>query len=84
LTPARKRPSPTATPATFEIAFGELQDVIRQLEAGPSGLDEVLALVERGAQLANHCDQLLSNAELNITRLTPEPASLLAEPLADT
>jgi exodeoxyribonuclease VII small subunit len=84
LTPARKRPSPTAAPITFEIAFGELQDVIRQLEAGPSSLDEVLALVERGAQLADRCDQLLASAELDITRLTPESASLLAEPLADT
>jgi exodeoxyribonuclease VII small subunit len=71
-------------PRTYEAAFTELQDVVRQLELGPPSLDEVLALVERGTQLADLCDELLSSAELNITRLSPESASLLPEPPADT
>jgi exodeoxyribonuclease VII small subunit len=62
----------------------ELQDVVRQLELGPASLDEVVALVERAVRAADVCDQLLASAELKVTRLTAEPASVLQEPLADT
>jgi exodeoxyribonuclease VII small subunit len=84
LSPARKRPATSGAQATYEDALAELQDVVRQLELGSASLDQVLALVQRGSELADLCDRLLSSAELKITRLTPESASLLPEAPADT
>ncbi len=74
----------SVAPSSFEAAFAELQETVHNLEQGPTRLDEVLALVERGEYLAKLCDELLASAELKITRLTPESASPLQEPLADT
>jgi exodeoxyribonuclease VII small subunit len=57
---------------TFEEAFKELEDIIRQLEAGQLALDESLALFERGQALAARCGALLDNAELKIRQLAPK------------
>jgi exodeoxyribonuclease VII small subunit len=51
---------------TFEQAFQELEDSVRQLENGDLPLEESLALFERGQALAAYCNQLLNAAELKI------------------
>ncbi len=56
---------------TFEQAYQELEDLVRQLEAGALALDESLALFERGRALAARCQALLDTAELKIQALTP-------------
>lgn len=65
-----------APPATFEDAYRELQDVIERLEDGGVPLETALSLFERGMALAATCDAIVENAQLVVTRLSPD---LLAE-----
>jgi exodeoxyribonuclease VII small subunit len=74
---------PRQKPETFESAFLELQHVVEQLESGGMDLDRVLALFERGNELADACTRLLDAAELHVTRLTPESASPLSDVAAE-
>jgi len=53
--------------------------VVEQLESGGLDLEAAVSLVERGTRLAAGCNQLVDNAELRVTRLTPESASPLSE-----
>ncbi len=55
--------------ATFEKSFTRLEEVVRELEEGRLTLDEASGLFEEGMKLAKTCNELLSNAELKITRL---------------
>lgn len=63
---------------SFEQAFAELEELVRQLEAGDLPLDQTLALYERGMALAAYCNTKLDNAELRIRQLAPNagPAAL--------
>ena len=54
---------------TFESSFARLEETVRKLEAGQLTLDEATKLFEEGMHLAKRCNELLSNAELKITRL---------------
>ena len=74
---------PEKTPETFESAFAELQHLVEQLESGGMELDRVLALFERGNELADACTRLLDAAELRVTRLTPESASPMSDIAVD-
>ena len=58
---------------SFEDALAELDETVRQLEAGELSLDESLGLFERGQQLATRCQQLLQAAELKVQQLAPRP-----------
>ena len=57
---------------TFEQAFQELEEIIRQLEAGQLALDGALLLFERGQALAARCGALLDSAELKVRQLVPK------------
>jgi exodeoxyribonuclease VII small subunit len=57
---------------TFEQAFQELEEIVRQLEGGQPALDEALALFERGQALAARCGALLDSAELKVRQLVPK------------
>ncbi len=54
---------------SFEDAFTRLEYVVRQLEGGQMTLDEATKLFEQGMMLAKVCNEMLSSAELKITRL---------------
>ena len=54
---------------SFENAFASLEEVVRKLEAGGLSLDEATKLFESGMKLATKCNEILSSAELKITRL---------------
>ena len=54
---------------SFESAFGDLEEVVRKLEVGGLSLDEATKLFESGMKLATKCNEILSAAELKITRL---------------
>ncbi len=51
---------------TFEQARDELAEVVRQLEAGGTTLEESLALWERGEELAGICQRWLDNARARL------------------
>ncbi len=54
---------------TFEQAFGELETTVQRLEAGDLTLEEAIALYERGMRLAQHCNDTLDAAELQVQEL---------------
>ena len=66
------RPQETNTPAgkmTFEQALGKLDETVRGLEAGGLPLADATRLYEQGMKLARVCTELLTAAELKITRI---------------
>ena len=54
---------------TFEAAYQRLEQTVQALESGGLTLDEATNLYADGARLARVCNELLSSAELRITRL---------------
>ena len=57
----------------FEKALAELEDIVRQLEAGRVPLEQSIAIYERGEVLKRHCEGLLKRAEARIERITLGP-----------
>ena len=70
----------------FEEAFSKLEEAVRRLENGNLSLDEATRLFEEGMRLAKRCNELLSSAELKVSRLQTEFAeqmSMVAEELEE-
>lgn len=58
---------------SFEDALAELEQIVRRLEAGQVKLDEAIQCYERGAQLKQHCEQKLSEAQQRVDRIVVGP-----------
>ena len=74
--PADAPAEPPALPADvaalgFEQARDELAEVVRRLEAGGTGLEESLALWERGEALAEACHRWLEGARARLGAADP-------------
>ena len=54
---------------SFEDSYDKLEEVIQSLEEGKLGLDESLALYEKGIRLAQHCGKKLDDAQIKVTQL---------------
>lgn len=54
----------------FEDALGELETIVKTLEAGDQPLDASLSQFERGVALARFCQQSLAAAEQKVNVLT--------------
>jgi exodeoxyribonuclease VII small subunit len=54
---------------SFEETFSQLEEAVRKLEAGQLPLDQATGLFEEGMKLARRCNELLSSAELKVSRL---------------
>ncbi|MCQ4082291.1 exodeoxyribonuclease VII small subunit [Streptomyces sp. RB6PN25] len=59
----------------YEQARDELVDVVRQLEAGGSTLEESLALWERGEELAKVCRRWLEGARARLDAALAEESA---------
>jgi exodeoxyribonuclease VII small subunit len=59
----------TAQSGEFEDALEALRSVVSQLEAGHLRLTDAVRCYEIGAKLSQRCEQLLSEAELRISKL---------------
>ncbi len=57
---------------TYEQAREELVEVVRQLEAGGTTLEESLALWERGERLAQRCQAFLDGARRRLDEVLAE------------
>ncbi len=71
---------------SFEDAYKRLEETVQSLEEGGLTLAEATRLFEEGMGLARICNELLSTAELKITRLQTafgEQMRLLAEERED-
>jgi exodeoxyribonuclease VII small subunit len=53
----------------YEQARDELAEVVRTLEAGGLGLDESVALWERGEALARRCEEQLAGARERVQKV---------------
>lgn len=59
-------------PKDFEDAMVELEQIVADMEAGRTTLEESLTRFERGTFLIDHCRKLLSAAEKRIEELTKD------------
>jgi exodeoxyribonuclease VII small subunit len=55
---------------TFEEALRKLEDIVEKLQHPDLPLDEAVSLYRQGTELAQHSEELLSNAELQVQQLT--------------
>ena len=58
-----------STEPTFEAAYKELEQSVQRLESGETGLDEAIALWERGEELYRFCLGKLDSAQGKIEQL---------------
>ena len=65
---------PPADNVTFEQALAELEQIVRELEDGQTGLEESLARYEQGVGLLKRCYAQLRQAEQRIVLVTGEGA----------
>jgi exodeoxyribonuclease VII small subunit len=54
----------------FEIALSELEGIVEKLEGGKIGLEDSIAIYERGEKLKGHCEKMLRSAEARIEKIT--------------
>jgi exodeoxyribonuclease VII small subunit len=72
---------PDIAAMSFEDALAELEQIVRRLEAGQVKLDEAILSYERGAQLKQHCENKLNEAQQRVDRITIGPdGAISAEP----
>lgn len=57
------------TPASYEAALAELEQLVSQLDAGQLPLDQLLTHYQRGALLLSFCRTRLSEVEQQIQQL---------------
>ncbi|WP_067563026.1 exodeoxyribonuclease VII small subunit [Halofilum ochraceum] len=62
------------SPARFDEALGELENLVETLEQGDLSLDESLAHFERGVGLARECRASLQSAEQKVQILLDRDA----------
>ena len=68
---------------SFEEAMAALEAVVSQLERGDVALEQSIALYERGAQLKNHCEERLKDAEAKVELIRAEAGRATATPPAE-
>jgi len=56
----------------FEDLIKELKEILARIEDSQTGLDEAIALYERGAVLVRQAEDLLASAEMKITMVGRE------------
>jgi len=83
MTPETRDDPSTQPPANkraegFEEAFSKLEETVRRLEDGNLSLDEATGLFEEGMRLAKRCNELLTRAELKVSRLQTEFAEQMS------
>ena len=66
---------------SFEEALVELEQIVRRLEGGQVKLDGAILSYERGAQLKQHCERKLNEAQQRVDRIVIGPdGAISAEP----
>ncbi|MBQ9279811.1 MAG: exodeoxyribonuclease VII small subunit [Clostridia bacterium] len=70
---------------SFEEALAELESAVKELENDKLTLEESVKKFERGIELSNHCNTLLSEAEKSITVLIENAnGEVVEEPFSAT
>lgn len=55
---------------SFEDALAELEEIVRALEGGKGKLEEAIGAYERGAQLKEHCEKKLKEAQAKVEKIS--------------
>ncbi len=61
---------------TFEEAFTRLEAAVAALQDGQMPLERALQFYEEGMKLAQHCNELLQEAELRVQQLSSNNAGV--------
>ncbi len=69
-----------STPASYEAALSELEELVARMESGALSLEDSLAAYRRGAALVTHCQQQLETVEQQVRVLDGE----ILQPLSTT
>ena len=64
-----------STEPSFEDAQKELEQIVQRLESGQTGVEEAIALAERGEQLYRLCAAKLESAEGKVEEMSRRPNS---------
>jgi exodeoxyribonuclease VII small subunit len=71
---------PEIAAMSFEEALAELEQIVKRLEEGKGKLDEAITSYERGAQLKQHCESKLNEAQSRVDKIVRAPdGSLVTE-----
>jgi exodeoxyribonuclease VII small subunit len=62
-------PSSTDAQPSFEMAFSQLQDLVKRLEGGSLSLEDSLKAFEEGVRLTRFCQESLTSAEQKVEQL---------------
>jgi exodeoxyribonuclease VII small subunit len=68
--------------ATFEKTLESLEELVRELENGDKGLEESLALFEKGVVLAKDLTKRLEDAKTKVEALAADGGKLTKKPFA--
>ena len=66
---------------SFEAALEQLEQIVRQLESGTTGLDEMVGAFEKGQKLIKLCNGKLNEVEKRIELLVKTPDGAKTEPM---
>lgn len=55
---------------TYETAWAELQQILRELQDEAVGIDQLAAKIERANALIQFCRERLRNVETEVSKLT--------------
>ena len=58
---------------TFEAAMARLDEIVRKLEKGDAPLQDAMKLFVEGTELSRRCNELLSEAEQQIVKISKGP-----------
>ena len=74
----------TKTPKAenFESSLAALEELVRELEGGDKGLEESLALFEKGVVLAKDLTKRLEEAKTKVEALAADGGKLVKKPFA--
>ena len=57
---------------TFEAALEQLEEIVQKLESGDVDLEKSIEIYTRGAQLKQHCDAKLKDAQSRIDKIVTD------------
>ena len=77
--PKKNKKKPSSKSPSFEEALGELEEMVETMETGQLQLEKLIANYERGAELINHCEDVLSNARKRLELITLKPKAIREE-----
>jgi exodeoxyribonuclease VII small subunit len=60
---------PDIAAMSFEDALGELEQIVKRLEAGSAKLNDAITAYERGALLKRHCEAKLREAQARVDKI---------------